>query len=158
MELTPLDIRNQTFNKKSFNGYDPEEVKALIGFDMITPALISEYYKNAPKIVVGRGTGAILATKKVKKNNIVVLIDPVLSIADAISEKYRILYPKFLVRASTKIEKKDISGTKNVVIISDRARFSDRNHKIGLALEDVNLSKRGEKTLSNAISEAINSK
>jgi hypothetical protein len=118
----------------------------------------SQINGNAPKIVVGRGTGAILATKKVKKNNIVVLIDPVLSIADAISEKYRILYPKFLVRASTKIEKKDISGTKNVVIISDRARFSDRNHKIGLALEDVNLSKRGEKTLSNAISEAINSK
>ena len=30
MELTPLDIRNQTFNKKSFNGYDPEEVKAFL--------------------------------------------------------------------------------------------------------------------------------
>ena len=30
MELTPLDIRNQTFHKKSFNGYDPDEVKAFL--------------------------------------------------------------------------------------------------------------------------------
>jgi cell division initiation protein len=30
MELTPLDIRNQTFHKKSFKGYDPEEVKAFL--------------------------------------------------------------------------------------------------------------------------------
>ena len=30
MELTPLDIRNQTFHYKSFGGYDPEEVKAFL--------------------------------------------------------------------------------------------------------------------------------
>ena len=30
MELTPLDIRNQTFHKKTLNGYDPEEVKAFL--------------------------------------------------------------------------------------------------------------------------------
>lgn len=30
MELTPLDIRNQTFHKKSFGGIDPEEVKAFL--------------------------------------------------------------------------------------------------------------------------------
>ena len=30
MELTPLDIRNQTFHKKSFSGYDPDEVKAFL--------------------------------------------------------------------------------------------------------------------------------
>lgn len=30
MELTPLDIRNQTFHKKSFGGVDPEEVKAFL--------------------------------------------------------------------------------------------------------------------------------
>ena len=28
MELTPLDIRNQTFHTKRFGGFDPEEVKA----------------------------------------------------------------------------------------------------------------------------------
>ena len=111
----------------------------------------SQINGKEPEIVAGRGTGAILATKKAKKDNFVVLIDPVLSIADAISEKYRFLYPKFLVRADIKIEKKEISATKNIVILSDRARFSDRNHKVGQALEDVNLSKRGEKSLSEAI-------
>ena len=30
MELTPLDIRNQTFHSKSFGGYDPDEVKAFL--------------------------------------------------------------------------------------------------------------------------------
>lgn len=30
MELTPLDLRNQTFNKKTFGGYDPEEVHAFL--------------------------------------------------------------------------------------------------------------------------------
>lgn len=30
MELTPLDIRNQTFHKKSFGGIDAEEVKAFL--------------------------------------------------------------------------------------------------------------------------------
>lgn len=30
MELTPLDIRNQTFHKKTFGGIDAEEVKAFL--------------------------------------------------------------------------------------------------------------------------------
>lgn len=30
MELTPLDIRNQTFHKKNFGGVDAEEVKAFL--------------------------------------------------------------------------------------------------------------------------------
>ena len=30
MELTPLDIRNQTFHKKSLGGIDAEEVKAFL--------------------------------------------------------------------------------------------------------------------------------
>jgi DivIVA domain-containing protein len=30
MELTPLDIRNQTFRSKRFGGVDPAEVKAFL--------------------------------------------------------------------------------------------------------------------------------
>lgn len=30
MELTPLDIRNQTFKAKRFGGFDPDEVKAFL--------------------------------------------------------------------------------------------------------------------------------
>ena len=118
----------------------------------------SQINGREPEVVAGRGTGAILATKKVKKNNIVVLIDPVLSIADAICEKYRLLYPKFLVRANVKISKNDISGASNVFILSDRARFSDRSHSVEQAFEGVKWSKRGEETLSEALFSVIKRK
>ena len=110
---------------------------------------------NAPKVIAGRGTGAILATKMVKKENITILIDPVWSIADAISDKYRILYPKFLIRADVKIEKKDISTSNNIVILSDRARNSDRTSSVAQEFEGVNLSKRGSESLSEAIFSVI---
>lgn len=115
----------------------------------------SQINGSAPKVVAGRGTGAILATKMVKKENITILIDPVWSIADAISDKYRLLYPKFLVRADVKIEKKDISTSNNIVILLDRARYNDRTSSIKQALEGVNLSKRGSKSLSEAIFNVI---
>ena len=118
----------------------------------------SQINGNAPAIVAGRGTGAILATKQAKTNNLILLIDPVLSIADAISDKYRILYPKFLVRADVKITPNNIPNIKNVIILSDRARFSDRNTALKGILEGVNLTKRGEKSLTKAIFDVIISK
>ena len=113
---------------------------------------------NAPKVIAGRGTGAILATKMVKKENITLLIDPVWSIADAISDKYRLLYPKFLVRSDLKIEKSDISTSNNILILSDRARFNDRTSAVQQAFGSVNLSKRASETLSEAIQNVINNK
>lgn len=113
---------------------------------------------NAPKVIAGRGTGAILATKMVKKENITLLIDPIWSIADAISDKYRLLYPKFLVRSDLKIEKSDISTSNNIVILSDRARFNDRTSAVQQAFGSVNLSKRASETLSEAIQNVINNK
>ncbi len=113
---------------------------------------------KAPKVIAGRGTGAILATKMVKKENITLLIDPVWSIADAISDKYRLLYPKFLVRSDLKIEKSDISTSNNIVILSDRARYSDRTSAVQQAFGSVNLSKRASETLSEAIQNVINNK
>ena len=118
----------------------------------------SQINGRAPEIVAGRGTGAILATKQVKKDNVALLIDPVLSIAVAISDKYRLVYPKFLVRADVKINVNDISGAQNVVILSDRARFKDRTNAVEQALEGVNLSKRATKTLSEVILDVINRK
>ena len=118
----------------------------------------SQINGSAPKIVAGRGTGAILATKKVKKDNIVILIDPVMSIADAISDKYRLLYPKFLVRANVSISPGDISEATNVFILSDRARFCDRSHMVEQALESVKLSKRAAEPLSEAILNVIKRK
>jgi len=117
----------------------------------------SQINGNAPQVVAGRGTGAILASKQANKNT-VILIDPVLSIADAVSDKYRILYPKFLVRADVKIKKSDILTTNNILILSDRARFSDRNHTVGRTLGIVNLKKRNAEPLSEAILNVIKRK
>ena len=118
----------------------------------------SQINGNAPQVVAGRGTGAILASKQANKENTVILIDPVLSIADAVSDKYRILYPKFLVRAAVKIKKSDILTTNNILILSDRARFSDRNHIVGQTLGIVNLMKRNAEPLSEAILNVIKRK
>lgn len=115
----------------------------------------SQINGRVPEIVAGRGTGAILATKHAKSTKTTILIDPVLSIAVAISEKYRILYPKFLVRADVKIDEKDILGKENVVILSDRARFRERTKDLKQRFEDLNEAKRTEETLSEAILNVI---
>ena len=110
---------------------------------------------KTPQVVAGRGTGAILASKQAKKSTTTILIDPVLSIAVAISDKYRILYPKFLVRADVEINVKDLSEAKNAVILSDRARFRDRSHTVKAQFENVIEVIRSDKTLSEAISSVI---
>ena len=110
---------------------------------------------KTPQVVAGRGTGAILASKQAKKSTTTILIDPVLSIAVAISDKYRILYPKFLVRADVEINVKDLSEAKNAVILSDRARFRDRSHTVKAQFENVIEVIRSNKTLSEAISSVI---
>ena len=115
----------------------------------------SQINGQAPQIVAGRGTGAILATKMVKKRNMILLIDPVWSIADAVSEKYRLLYPKFLVRADVKINKNEISTSNNIAILSDRARFFERTNAIKQSFKGINLSKRGSESLSEAIKNVI---
>ena len=110
---------------------------------------------KTPQVVAGRGTGAILASKQAKKSTTTILIDPVLSIAVAISDKYRILYPKFLVRADVEINVKDLSEAKNAVILSDRARFRDRSHTVKAQFENVIEVIRSDKTLSEAITSVI---
>ena len=115
----------------------------------------SQINGRAPEIVAGRGTGAILATKQVKKDNVALLIDPVLSIAVAISDKYRLLYPKFLVRADVKINVNDISGAQNVVILSDRARFKDRTNAVANQIQGAKQAYRATESLSESVSSVI---
>jgi len=113
---------------------------------------------NIPAVVAGRGTGAILATKYAKRSATTLLIDPVLSIADAISEKYRLLYPKFLVRADVKINPEDISNPKDIVILSDRARFASRTQAVNKVLKGVRSSKRTSETLPESLLKVIKRK
>jgi hypothetical protein len=118
----------------------------------------SQINGKVPEIVAGRGTGAILASRHAKSAKTTLLIDPVLSIAVAISDKYRILYPKFLVRANIEINANDISGTQNVIILSDRARFKDRTQAVKSQFQGVKESYRASKTLSESLSSVIFSK
>ena len=118
----------------------------------------SQINGKAPEVVAGRGTGAILASRYVKRTKTTLLIDPVLSIAVAISDKYRLLYPKFLVRANIQINKDDISASNNVIFFSDRARFRDRTRSVMQDLQGFNEVKRVNEPLSEAISNVILSK
>ena len=83
-----------------------------------------------PEFVVGRGTGAILAFNNSNRQTRSVLIDPVERIAEALVYKYRLLYPKFLVRAKDSINTGENGPSiYQVGILQDRAQFVDRNQK-----------------------------
>ena len=56
----------------------------------------SQINGKAPKIVAGRGTGAILATKQAKKDNIALLIDPVLVLPTQFQTSIDSYTPNFL--------------------------------------------------------------
>ena len=58
----------------------------------------SQVNGNAPQYLAGRGMGAISAINQSRTGQSIILIDPILDIADAISQKYKALYPKFLIR------------------------------------------------------------
>ena len=116
---------------------------------------------GTPKFIAGRGTGAILAAEQMSAattaNTKLILIDPVLSIADAISEKYRLFYPKFLVRADVKMPREILEQTQNrAFLFLDRKMHSERNHTLGSQNPSLKQVDRSEKTLSETLSVVTN--
>jgi hypothetical protein len=106
-----------------------------------------------PAYLAGRGTGAILAVELSGKGQKLVLIDPVASIADAVSGKYRLLYPKFLVRASVEIPREKLQKKYNdAVLLADRKMHSDRNHTFVRDFGQIRTLERGENTLRRTLS------
>lgn len=84
---------------------------------------------NPPQILVGRGMGAILALNQQTQQEQVILIDPILDIADAIHQKYGFLYPKFLVRTNFKVNFDNLKNKQNnITVVSDRKQFENRTH------------------------------
>lgn len=109
-----------------------------------------------PQILAGRGTGAILASLQKQDGKELLLIDPVLSIAEAIANKYRFLYPKFLIRAKEAIPTKElISKQSHIVILLDRKSSCDRAHTTIVHLSQAKIKKRENKSLKTAIEESI---
>lgn len=87
----------------------------------------SQVNGNRPQFLAGRGTGAISAVNQSRQGETVLLIDPVLDIADAISEKYRLLYPKFLVRSNFKADMGKLADrSRDIVVIYDRKSAEER--------------------------------
>lgn len=109
-----------------------------------------------PAFLVGRGTGAILAAQQLGDGQKLILIDPVMSIADAISEKYRLLYPRFLIRAKEKIPENELKKrSDDVILLKDRKNSCEDNHKTKLSFLLTKVHKRGQNTLQKSVSEIL---
>ena len=80
----------------------------------------SQVNGNAPQYLAGRGMGAISAINQSRTGQSIILIDPILDIADAISQKYKALYPKFLIRTQFKADANKLSGLTNLSVIYDK--------------------------------------
>ena len=106
----------------------------------------------APQFLVGRGMGAILALKQQEHGEQVILIDPILDIADAIHQKYGFLYPKFMVRTNFKA---DLASLKieqnNITVISDRKQFEIRTHLEYSKLVNAKLMTRNGESLQKML-------
>ncbi len=111
---------------------------------------------KAPQFLAGRGTGAILAANQLSNGQHLVLIDPVFSIADAIADKYRLLYPKFLVRAKDSISVASLKSKLNqVTLLTDRKKFCDRNHTAIERLPGIVVENRENSSLKNTLTKIL---
>lgn len=114
---------------------------------------------SAPKFIAGRGTGALLAAKQINAQNQIILIDPVTSIADAISDKYRVLYPKFLIRANVALPIEILQRHPDQVsILADRAKNDKRTEAVVQITTKSKFLKRTTENLDEMLSKAINIK
>lgn len=110
--------------------------------------------------VAGRGTGAILATRqatcKPTAPKRFLLIDPVKSIAEAVSQKYRAFYPEFLVRANVQMDSSKIGCShQNTVVVIDRKQFEARSKVTAEMIPGVTILRREGGSLQKTIKTAL---
>lgn len=106
--------------------------------------------------LAGRGTGAILAAEQLGNNQTLVMIDPVNSIADALANKYRIMYPKFLVRADVKMPSEKLGNKhEQTKILYDRKNVRDIAHTVSLQHPKIGTIDRNGASLKEAILKSI---
>ena len=130
----------QTFEK------DAEQIKECA----------SQVNGNAPKFIVGRGSGAILAAKQSSKENYTILIDPIFDIASAIHQKYGFLYPKFLVRTHLKADMDKLEAiSAQITVIIDRKQYENRTLEEMKQLPNVKKISRGGETLQKSLTNSL---
>lgn len=112
--------------------------------------------KNELKYIAGRGTGAILAAEQFKGNQTLILIDPVSSIADALATKYRVLYPKFLIRSKVCMPYKPLNTAQGQIkILFDRKMASDAAHNVSNKLPFATKFERNGTSLKEILVKSI---
>ena len=140
------------------------EVKDIPGINLVafnyrgSGECASQVNGNKPRFLAGRGTGAILAAEQLGEGQTLFLIDPYLSIADAIAEKYRLLYPRFLIRAKEKIPEETIEKhKKSVILLQDSQNSCDRYHKVKQLFSLTKVDKRDKILLRNFVIKSLQS-
>jgi len=109
-----------------------------------------------PDFVTGRGVGAILATQNAIFQTKLILIDPVLSIADKISKKYRLLYPKMLIRTKVQMPKTAPGiPSENILILKDHKENEGNCIKIANYLTTAKIIQKDGVPLKDKINFAI---
>lgn len=135
----------------------PDEEKVLADAFQIAECVSrnSELLNGPAPIYSGRGTGAILATKiRAGFHGLdqpIILIDPNISVAQKISDKYRALFPKFLVKSKLAMDEKDL---KNALVLEDRSTAKLSNEEF-LKQFPLPSNKRGGTTLVEALDKII---
>ena len=95
----------------------------------------SQVNGKAPHYLAGRGMGAISAINQSHGGETIILIDPILDIADAISLKYKALYPKFLIRTRFYADQHKLAENKAPIsIIYDKKAVEEQSKTVVTAI------------------------
>ncbi len=121
----------------------------------------SQINGQIPAVLSARGTGSILAAQQVIHNPLtkkfqLLLIDPLFNIADAVSQKYRKLYPRFLVRTDVGVSQEALNQIQNELkIIIDRQQYKQRTNDIICHIKNKTIVSRDEKNLKETIIQSL---
>lgn len=102
-------------------------------------------------ILIGRGTGAILASLLTKAQDTLILIDPTPSIKASIAEKYRLMYPSFLIRNKTELKDLSLLDSSFVIILQDRKNKITLQEKVSQKYPEIKKVSRKGETLKQAL-------
>ncbi|MCQ2107867.1 MAG: alpha/beta hydrolase [Fibrobacter sp.] len=114
-----------------------------------------------PSYVMGHGTGSILAAQQVSNKKYaqtiqLIFSDPIFSIADAVSQKYRKLYPKFLVRTDVSVQQNVLDNVKKTpIVILDRKQFEHRTLNNIRIIKNKTIVNRNGETLSSTLQKSL---
>lgn len=144
------NVNRLTFNYRGSgeNKGTPSEKKFLADAELIATCA-SRY--SSKLIHIGRGTGAIPATKTRTENTPLILIDPDESFAEKITSKYKIFFPKFLVHTALTLTPEDFQGNAPILLLEDRSIHASKNEKFKKNHPNIASRKREGQTLAEIL-------